>query len=166
MKNLAQKIVKKLIKNKLTITCAESCTGGLLSKLITDIPGASNCFKGSVIAYSNEIKQGVLKVKEQTLLKYGAVSEKCAKEMAVGVRQSFKTNIGISITGITGPTGGTKNKPVGTIFLALSTKKSVISLKFLSKNNKRDKNRAMSAKMALLMIDEVLSKPSPIKKSR
>ncbi|OGR48418.1 MAG: hypothetical protein A2021_04395 [Elusimicrobia bacterium GWF2_52_66] len=103
----------------LTLSCAESCTGGLLSSLITDSPGSSAYFKGSAVAYSNAAKTRLLKVRPQTLKKYGAVSELCAREMALGAKKLFSSDYALAITGIAGPEGGTPKKPVGTVCFAL-----------------------------------------------
>ncbi len=113
-------LISLLINKKLTISCAESCTGGLVAKRITDVCGCSEVFYGGVVSYANEVKEGVLKVSRSTLEEYGAVSENTAKEMAKGVKELCKTDIGISTTGIAGPDGGTKNKPVGTVYVGFS----------------------------------------------
>lgn len=119
------KLFELLKKMKLTISAAESCTGGLFSKKITDIPGASSFFIGSVIAYSNSIKTDILKVSRQTLAEHGAVSEETAAEMATGIRKIIPSDIGISITGIAGPSGGTADKPVGTVCFGFAYKKNI-----------------------------------------
>lgn len=113
---------RMLKKSGLTISIAESCTGGLILDLITDVPGSSEYFIGGVVAYSNESKIQILNVKKDTLKKYGAVSENVAAEMAEGVRNLFKTDIGISTTGIAGPSGGSKEKPVGLVYIGISIK--------------------------------------------
>ena len=113
--------VGAILKEKnFTIACAESCTGGLLTNKLTNIPGSSAYVKGAVLAYSNEIKISILHVNEDTLKNFGAVSEETAREMAVNVRQILNTNIGVSITGIAGPGGGTDEKPVGTVYIGVS----------------------------------------------
>lgn len=122
---LEQVIGYLLTMKNLSLSVAESCTGGLISDRITNVPGSSKYFKGGVISYSNELKQSGLKVSSKTLKKYGAVSSQAAAEMAEGVRKSCKTDIGVSATGIAGPTGGSEEKPVGLIYLALSTKGGV-----------------------------------------
>ena len=110
-----------LIENGLWLAVAESCTGGMLGHLITNVPGSSSYFKGGVIAYANEIKMGILGVTTETLDSYGAVSEQTVLEMAKGVRDVFRADIGISVSGIAGPDGGTEEKPVGTVWIGLST---------------------------------------------
>jgi nicotinamide-nucleotide amidase len=112
-------LAKYLIEKKLTIAFAESCTGGLLAKAMTDIPGSSSYFKIGVITYSNEAKTDILKVKAETLLQQGAVSMGTASEMAIGLSRISKSDINVSITGIAGPDGGTTEKPVGTIFISI-----------------------------------------------
>ena len=104
----------------LTLSCAESCTGGLLSNLITDISGSSSYFKGSAVTYSNAAKTRLLKVRPQTLKKHGAVSEPCAREMALGAKKLFSSDYALAITGIAGPEGGTPKKPLGTVCFALT----------------------------------------------
>lgn len=108
---------------KPALSVAESCTGGALANAITDVPGASRYFKGGVVAYSNALKIDLLGVSRATLKKYGAVSGRVAKEMAEGIRRRCKTDYGIGVTGIAGPTGGTKEKPVGTVYIALASSK-------------------------------------------
>jgi len=111
----------ELLKSRgLTLAVAESCTGGLLSAMITSVAGSSEFFTGGVVAYSNEVKVALLNVSETTLADVGAVSARTAAEMAAGVRSRLGTDIGISITGVAGPGGGTPEKPVGTVFIGLS----------------------------------------------
>lgn len=113
--------IGKMLKEKnFTISCAESCTGGLLTSRLTDIPGSSAYVKGSVVAYSSEAKTEILHVNEETLKLYGSVSEQTALEMAMRVRKLLNTTIGVSITGIAGPGGGSEDRPVGLVFVAVS----------------------------------------------
>ena len=105
-----------------TITSAESCTGGLVASMITEISGSSDIFNGSIVTYSNEIKNQELKVEKDTLDKYGAVSTQVVKEMLTGVIKKFKADYAIAISGIAGPNGGTKNKPVGTVVIGVMGK--------------------------------------------
>ena len=118
---LEQAVVNFLHDRGMTLSCAESCTGGLIAKRITDIPGCSDVFAGGCVTYSNEAKVRLLGVKEETLRAYGAVSEQTAREMARGVRERLGTDIGVSATGIAGPGGGTPEKPVGTVYVGIST---------------------------------------------
>ncbi|MGI6466178.1 MAG: nicotinamide-nucleotide amidohydrolase family protein [Sphaerochaetaceae bacterium] len=115
-------LVDLLKKENITISAAESCTGGLLSKLLTDLSGSSNWFWGSVISYSNDAKTKLLNVKEETLEKYGAVSVECVKEMAQGALEVSQSDVAVSISGIAGPDGGSKEKPVGTICFGFAQK--------------------------------------------
>ncbi|HPI39316.1 MAG TPA: CinA family protein [Pseudobdellovibrionaceae bacterium] len=114
-----QKLLQILKKNHQTIAFAESCTGGLLSSSFTEISGVSEVFKGSVVAYANEVKEDLLSVSKKSLESEGAVSEAVALQMAHGVRNKMKTSWGVAITGIAGPNGGTKEKPVGTVCFAV-----------------------------------------------
>lgn len=127
---LPQSILKEAKEKNLTFSFAESCTGGLTSSKITDLSGSSEVFYGSVISYDNSIKSHLLNVSEQTLKNFGAVSLECAKEMAMGIRNATKTNIGISITGIAGPTGGTDDKPIGTVVIGISYQNTLESFRF------------------------------------
>ncbi len=144
-----------LTKKKWTLAVAESCTGGLLSKKITDIPGSSRYFPGSVIAYANRIKEKMLLVSPQTLKTYGAVSEETAREMAIGIRRQFDSAIGISITGIAGPGGGTRSKPVGLVWIGLSAKNQMLTKKVLL-GGERDRIRHSAVHYAFAMIYQYL----------
>ena len=125
-------IIGKLLKEKnKSLSTAESCTGGYIAHLITSIPGSSYYYKGSVIAYSNEIKKDVLGVKNNSLIKYGAVSEQVVTEMVTGIKRKFNTDFAIATSGIAGPDGGTIEKPVGTIWIAVATPEKLIAKKFL-----------------------------------
>lgn len=134
-----------LNKHNLTLACAESCTGGLVSSLLINVPGVSKIFKEAVIAYSNEAKAKRLNVNSNSLKKYGAVSCQVAAEMAEGVAKTAGTNIGLSTTGIAGPTGGTETKPVGLVYCGLYINGEVITKRFLFPNRSRDsiRKRAM-----------------------
>ncbi len=112
-------IGKQLMDCKLTIGTAESCTGGYIAHMITGVPGASHYFKGSVIAYNNEVKQDLLGVKASTLAEFGAVSGETVREMATGAISSLSCDIAIAVSGVAGPSGGSKNKPVGTVWIAV-----------------------------------------------
>ncbi|OIN98690.1 competence/damage-inducible protein A [Candidatus Desantisbacteria bacterium CG1_02_38_46] len=128
--NLEEIVGNYLRKKGQTLSIAESCSGGLISNLITNIPGASDYFKCSVISYSNEMKRKILNVPAKFLKKYGAVSSSVAGRMAEEIRTLTNTDIGLGITGIAGPSGGTKNKPVGLVYIALSTHKGTTVEKF------------------------------------
>ena len=117
--DLAMLLAKVLVENNLTISFAESCTGGLTSSLMTDIPGSSSYLMGSIVSYSNKAKHEILKVSKYDLEKFGAVSKQVATEMAIGVKALFNVDVGVSITGIAGPGGATKDKPVGLVYIAV-----------------------------------------------
>lgn len=114
-----QELIRSLRDQKLTVGFAESCTGGALSAFLTEQPGISDIFLGSVVSYSNEAKVDLLGVRRDTLMQEGAVSESVARQMAHGVRRQLKTDWSVAITGIAGPTGGTPGKPVGTVCFAI-----------------------------------------------
>ena len=119
-KKIEVAIVRLLTERNLTLATAESCTGGFIANQITNVPGASKVFPGGVVAYSNGVKQKFLGVRAGTLERHGAVSEAVAREMAEGARKKFGADFAIAVTGIAGPGGGTKHKPVGTVFIALA----------------------------------------------
>lgn len=145
-----------ILKEKgLTVAIAESCTGGLVSKRVTDIAGVSDIFTLSMCTYANEMKEKCLGVQHDTLVNYGAVSEQCAAEMAEGIRKVAGTDIGVSVTGIAGPTGGTEEKPVGTVYIGVSSKglTKVFYKKFGSgRKNQRAYTRNVAAKNTLLAL--------------
>lgn len=116
---LLQELLRLLRSRKITIGFAESCTGGLLSATLTSLPGVSDVFMGSVVSYSNEAKQDLLEVSASALQNEGAVSELVARQMAQGARKQLKVDVAVAITGIAGPTGGTPDKPVGTVCFAV-----------------------------------------------
>ena len=120
MRDLSTAVGKSLLEREAAISCAESCTGGLLSSLLTDVEGSSAYMQGAVVAYANDVKEKLLGVKHETLEKYGAVSEETAREMARGAAKLMGTDIGVGITGIAGPGGGTQEKPVGRVYIAVA----------------------------------------------
>jgi len=137
-----------LFKRKITISVAESCTGGLIGNMLTDVPGSSRYFLGGVIAYGNQAKHDLLGVSSRTLEAFGAVSDPVVKEMAEGVRDIFKSGIGLAITGIAGPDGGSREKPVGTVHIGLSIGDDTYCGKYRFKGN-RERVKQGSAMMAL-----------------
>lgn len=155
MNKSLNQIAKILTRKKLTISVCESCTGGMLGSIITQVPGSSQYFSGGIIAYSNEVKQKTVGVKPATLRKYGSVSAEVVREMAQGVRKRFKSDIGIGITGIAGPSGGSKKKPVGLVFISLSYNKMIFVEKYLFKGN-RDRIRKKACKQALVLLNHLL----------
>lgn len=154
---IEQIVGKFLAEKKQTLSIAESCTGGYISHLITKVPGSSIYFQGSVISYSYEVKETELNVKPETLKKYGAVSKEVVEQMAKGVLKKFKTDYSIAASGIAGPAGGTTDKPVGTVWIALATKNKIIAEKFLFGNN-RERNIHRSAISALNMLRKEILK--------
>ena len=137
MKNRSQKLVKILKKKKLKISFAESCTGGLLSSSITSISGSSKVFTIGLVTYSNQAKINILKVKRNIIKKYGAVSTECCEAMVKNLAKISKAQINVSITGIAGPNGGTKLKPVGLVYIGVKKNNKI----FISKNVFKEKNR-------------------------
>ena len=137
MKKLSQKIVRLLGKKRLKISFAESCTGGLLSSTITSISGSSKVFTIGLVTYSNQSKINALKVPKKTIRKHGAVSYETCLSMVKNLNKISKTNISVSITGIVGPKGGTKKKPVGLVFIGIKKGNKTLVKKYLFKNKKR-----------------------------
>lgn len=140
-----------LTEKKLTISTAESCTGGNIAHIVTSIPGSSNYYKGGVVAYSNYVKENILNVCQTDIERYGAVSQVVVEQMANGVRELLKTDYSVATSGIAGPTGGSKEKPVGTVWIAVSSEKRTISRKFVISNN-RERNIGKSTVMAITML--------------
>lgn len=136
--SIEEKIGKLLREQGKKVSVAESCTGGLISHLITNIPGSSDYFGGGVVAYNNKSKIDILHVSQATIRKFGAVSQQTAKEMAKGIRQLFGTDLGIATTGIAGPGGGSPEKPVGLVHVALSATDKTICKKFSFDGSRRE----------------------------
>ena len=137
MKLLGKKIVNKLIKKKLTISIAESCTGGLLSSAITSVSGSSKVFNLGLVTYANQSKIKILKVPKNLIRKYGAVSEKVCLAMVNNLNKISKTSISVSVTGIAGPKGGSKKKPVGLVHVGIKKGDKIRVKKYLFKNKGR-----------------------------
>lgn len=154
---LAGVINKKLTELGKSLAVAESCTGGYISHLVTSIPGSSVCFKGAVTAYSNESKVNVLGVGPVSLKNYGAVSEQVAREMAFGIKNVMKTDYAVATTGIAGPDGGTPDKPVGTIYIAVAGQKNTEVVKYRFGDN-RERNIIRSSQTALQMLRRLILK--------
>lgn len=155
MKKLERLIGESLREKGLKLALAESCTGGLASSMITDVAGSSEYFLGSVVAYANNVKQTELGVKSGTLKKYGAVSKETALEMARGVKKRLQADISAAITGIAGPGGGTKEKPVGLVFIAVLRGRTTVVQKFVFKGGRKSIKK-QSGQAALLMLAEAL----------
>ncbi len=149
-------ILDAMQKKGLTLSVAESCTGGYISHLFTQHPGSSKVFLGGGVTYSNELKQTILGVKKETLDEFGAVSEETAREMVAGALLNFKSDYAISVTGIAGPDGGTPEKPVGTVFIAVANVNKTIAKK-LTFGNKRLQNIERSAISALNMLNTLIN---------
>ena len=162
---LAEAVGKMLRQRNLTISTAESCTGGLVAHKITEIPGSSAYYMGSLITYSNEAKIKQLGVGRMTLEKFGAVSEETVKEMVRGLLDTMGTDIGISISGIAGPGGGTPEKPVGTIWMAIANKENLQTIK-LQLGKDRLRNIQYTAVQALNMVRKFLLEFYPIQNSK
>jgi len=148
----AQHVVQLLCAEKITLTTAESCTGGLVSGAITSVSGSSRVFGLGICAYANEIKTHILGVSPLTLEIFGAVSAQCAKEMALGVRKTSGADIAVSVTGIAGPDGGSTEKPVGTVYFACAYKNTVNTLHLRINSNDRQYIRLESVRQALILI--------------
>ena len=149
-------IIQRLIKKNLSISVAESCTGGMLSSSITSISGASKIFNIGLVTYSNLAKIKLLKVSSSNIKRYGAVSEKCCLKMVEGLSKLSKSKINISITGIAGPKGGSKNKPVGLVYIGIKKGKKISINKYLFKNKNRENIRKNSVKEALKLIEKFI----------
>lgn len=154
---MAEVIGRLLIAKNKKLAVAESCTGGYISHLITSVPGCSEFYNGSVTAYSNMAKENILGVKNETLVNFGAVSEQVAKEMAVGARNVLNAGFTIATTGIAGPGGGTEEKPVGTVWIAVASEKNVIAIKYVFGDN-RERNILRSSQTALQLLRRMILK--------
>jgi PncC family amidohydrolase len=155
MNNPAAEIIDIMREKKLTLGMVESATGGLISHLITNIPGSSDVFQGSIISYSNEIKMKTVGVKAETLKKYGAVSARAAEDMASGGRTVLGVDICVADTGIAGPGGAAPGKPVGLFYLGLANKDGTFSRKHLFKGT-REENKQQAAQTALMWVKDYL----------
>jgi nicotinamide-nucleotide amidase len=151
-------VSQRLLKKNATIALAESCTGGLLAHRLTNVPGTSDYFLFSAVTYSNESKRKILGVLPETIEKYGAVHEETAKEMAKGAMRIAKASYGLSTTGIAGPTGGTREKPVGTVCIGLATESTVIGHRFYFPAMNRFQNKEAFATAALKLLLNELEK--------
>ncbi len=155
-KETMAEVIGRMLKEKgKKLAVAESCTGGYISHLITSVPGSSEFYNGSVTAYSNDVKENTLGVKKSTLEKYGAVSEQVAKEMAEGVKRIFNADFAVSTTGIAGPTGGTEEKPVGTVWIAVAGENKVVAFNHIFGDN-RERNIIRSSQTTLQILRRVI----------
>jgi len=156
MQKLTNKVVNKLIKKKLKISFAESCSGGMLSSSITSISGSSKIFTMGLITYSNQAKNSILKVPNQIIKKNGAVSEQCCLSMVKNLSKISKSDICISITGIVGPNGGSKKKPVGLVYIGIKKGNILKINKFLFKNKGRINIQKATVKKSLNLISAII----------
>ena len=145
-------LIKLLIRKKIKVSVAESCTGGLLASAITSISGASKIFNLGLITYSNQAKIKILKVNEKIIKKYGAVSHECCYAMVNNLSKISKANINVSITGIAGPRGGTKKKPVGLVYIGVKKGSKIEINKFFFKSKKRSSIQKATVKKALNLL--------------
>jgi len=152
MKKITQKIVKLLSKKRFTISFAESCTGGLLSSTITSVSGSSKVFTLGLITYSNQSKIKILKIPKKIIIKNGAVSYETCIYMVKNLNKISKTNISLSITGVAGPNGGTKQKPVGLVYIGIKKGNKILVKKYLFKNKKRNSIQKATVKKALNLV--------------
>jgi len=152
---LEEEIGKMLEAKKLSLSTAESCTGGGIAALMTSVPGSSEYFKGGIVAYSNEVKMSLLDVAAETLKKHGAVSRETVTEMAKGAMKRLKTDCAIATSGIAGPGGGTPEKPVGTIWIAVAYKNEIVTL-MQTGDSGRTENTKKAIQNALLMLYDSL----------
>ena len=152
MKKLSQKIIKLLKKKRLKLSVVESCTGGMLSSAITSVSGSSKVFTMGLVTYSNQSKNRLLKVPKQIIKKHGAVSIQCCFSMVNNLSKISKSNIAVSITGIAGPSGGTKRKPVGLIYIGIKKSNKIKINRYLFKNKGRSNIQKTAVNKALKSI--------------
>jgi len=152
-----KEVIDKLLAKNITITTAESCTGGLIASQITKYPGVSAIYPGSVVSYSNEIKMKLLKVKEQTLIDFGAVSKECVLQMLSGVEELMGADIAVAVSGIAGPDGGTKEKPVGLVFIGVKYKDNIVIKRNVFSGD-RNEVQKQAKERAFLMVKDILTK--------
>jgi len=149
-------LVGRLLRDRgLTLALAESCTGGLVGHRVTDVPGSSDYYRGSVVAYASDVKEALLRVAPETLARHGAVSEESAREMARGARRVIQADLALSVTGIAGPTGGTPEKPVGLVYVALAAADGEWAERHVWDGD-RQENKARSAEAALDLLRRYL----------
>ncbi len=152
-----QRLARSLITHKLTLTVCESCTAGMLGAMLTRIPGSSHYFLGGIIAYSNAMKQRLVGVHAHLLKRHGAVSRQVARDMAENIRKKCNASVGVSITGIAGPTGGTTAKPVGLVYIGVADGKRVLVQRFVFRGSRNAIRRAACTK-ALALIQHVVGR--------
>jgi nicotinamide-nucleotide amidase len=153
---MIKNLVKKLIKKKLKISFAESCTGGMLASSITSISGASKVFNLGLVTYSNQAKIKILRVNKSILRNYGAVSAECCKAMVVNLAKISKANINVSVTGIAGPNGGSKTKPVGLVYIGIKNNNKLLITKNIFKHRNRKAIQKATLKRTLEIIKSLI----------
>ena len=153
---MMKNIVRKLIKKKLKISFAESCTGGMLSSSITSIAGASKVFNVGLVTYSNQAKIRILKINKDIIKKYGAVSAECCEAMVKNLAKISKAQINVSVTGIAGPKGGTKNKPVGLVYIGVKKSNRILVTKNIFKQKSRNSIQKATVKRSLEIINNLI----------
>ena len=153
---IPKKLHNKLIQKRITISVAESCTGGLLSRYLTSLPRASNYFQNGLITYSNKSKIKLLKVNKKIIEKYGAVSQQCCEKMVKNLSKITNSKINISITGIAGPAGGSKLKPVGLVYIGVKKSKKIIISKNIFKQKKRKLIQIATVKKTLELLNSIV----------
>ena len=151
-----QLLHKKLIKKKLTISVAESCTGGLLTHKLTKLANSSKYFQMGLTTYSNQSKIKILKVNKKIILKYGAVSNECCEEMVKNLSRITKSKINVSITGIAGPSGGSRDKPVGLVYIGIKKGQTLIIRKNIFKSKERNIIQKLTVNTSLKMINKII----------
>lgn len=152
-----KKVIKKLIRKKITISIVESCTGGLIASEITSVPNSSNIFNLGLVTYSNQSKEKLLKIKKQNLKKYGAVSAQICKDMVENLFKISKTDLCISTTGIAGPSGGSKFKPVGLVYVGIKFKKNCkIYMYNFNKKLERNKIQKKTVNIIFNILDKMI----------
>ena len=156
-KSLSREISEIFWRESLTLATAESCTAGNVAAVITAVPGSSRFYEGGIVAYSNEVKKNMLSVKAETLDAYGAVSEETVIEMVQGAIKAFGTDCAIATSGIAGPSGGTPEKPVGTIWIAAGSKEKIVTVK-LEGDEGREKNIQAAVKKSLQLLLSLFQK--------
>ena len=156
MQNLANKLVNKLIQKKLKISFAESCTGGMLSSTITSVSGSSKVFNLGLVTYSNKVKIDILKVPKKIITNHGAVSNECCLSMVENLSKISKANISVSITGIAGPNGGTKLKPVGLVYIGIKIGNKILIKENIFKSKNRIAIQKATVNTSLKIINKII----------
>ncbi len=155
---LEEQIVDLMCEKKVTLATAESCTGGMLASRIIDVPGVSEVFKAGFVTYANEAKQNLIGVKEETLAQFGAVSEQTAKEMVLGAIKAGKADMAVATTGIAGPGGGTKEKPVGLVYIACGSADDIVVERCFFDGNRKEIRQASVEHALGMLYREILKK--------